>query len=763
MAQHDFKALFTEFLGQEWSSAPTLARRTLWLEVRDEARARWARVLQLRARDQSYTDAVLEGLLPYADTPANRARGRWLHPSSTLTVDVRAWFEREGWVTPTGWPLAAHAVVQFVERCMLCPDKFQEVCDRFVQHPEAYGFQASLLSPILNALVPDRFFVVTARSLAMLRAFTGVPWSPRMESYPRANEALRAFLASQRVVLECPATRAHRPADVLDLFATWFVSHTADEQDEDWDRLQARTQETADIPCWKVTPGDGSPRWFKCLADQSVCFAWPELGDLSLLSREEFHQRLQALATEREDYRRGGVEHLWRIAHASRALFVAARDTERVLGVGRVTGRYEYLPGEPYPHRIPVDWFETAEHSVRQPDWGRPIVGVDLAQLEAMLARSLSGVYEHDEREVSGEVATETAPQALAASAEAFFPMARARSGDGEEAMARAGALVSVPMPVLQASSPSVRSLAPARQGDRPEAPPSSLRLATAAPIRRSEAKAPQPKGSAHPSGSLAQLSEATSYPEDDLRRWIEAAGRRRGLLFSGPTGCGKTFLALRMARFFAGDDGLVDVLQMHPNYGYEDFMERAGPEGYVPGRFAEFVEQAREREAPSVLVLDDLQRADGLRVFGEALHALEYREQAVRLASGSQLSVPGEVLLVATLNTSERSLAALEGALRRLFAVVPLGGRYDALVRFHRARGFDASGLVLLLQGAARALAHPEHALGAAPFFVDDLPRHLEDIWHTEVIPHLAQHLDTERLKPFGWERVRATLLHGR
>ena len=116
MATHDFHTMFAEFLGQEWAAPSTQARRALWLEARDEARSRWASVQQRRARSESYTDAVLEGMLPYADTPANRARGRWLHPSSTLTTDVRAWFERERWVTPTGWPAAAHAVVQFVER-----------------------------------------------------------------------------------------------------------------------------------------------------------------------------------------------------------------------------------------------------------------------------------------------------------------------------------------------------------------------------------------------------------------------------------------------------------------------------------------------------------------------------------------------------------------------------------------------------------------------------------------------------------------------
>ena len=306
---------------------------------------------------------------------------------------------------------------------------------------------------------------------------------------------------------------------------------------------------------------------------------------------------------------------------------------------------------------------------------------------------------------------------------------------------------------------PVARRLHP--PSDEPAAP--LARLSTVPSTRMVESLSPRKGGAAPSARSLTRLAEETSYHEDDLRRWLDAIRRRGGALVSGPTGCGKTFLALKLARFIAGADGVVEVLQFHPGYRYEDFMERAGEKGCAAGRFAEFVERVRDRGTPSVLVLDDLQRADGPRVLGEALHALEYREQHVRLASGSELSVPREVVVLATHNTAERPLAAVDGAVRRVFAPVPLAPRYDVLARHLQARGFDPSGLVLVLQGAARALVVPELAVGTASFFSDDLPNHLEEIWHAEVIPHLAQHLDAERMKPFRWDRVRATLLHER
>jgi hypothetical protein len=577
------------------------------------------------------------------------------------------------------------------------------------------------------------------------------------------------------VVIECPATRGHRPGDVLDMFANWYMSKTADDHDEAWDRLQASTQESRDLPCWKVAPGDQSPRWFKCLADQSVAFAWGELGDLSTMSRETFHQRLQALAIEREEYRLGGVEHLWRIARSPRAVFLAARGTEAVLGVGRATGAYTYVTGDRFPHHIPVDWFDTAERPVRQPEWARPVVGIDLEQVEEMLSLSLSGVYEREEREVSGEVATAEAQQVLTASGDVVQSSARpSHAGptlhrEPEVVTSGRGGLLPGPMmpaPAMRApSQPSqahVSAVPVARRLHPPSDEPAPIaRLTTVPSTRMVESLSPRKGGAAASPRSLARLAEETSYHEDDLRRWLEAIRRRGGAIVSGPTGCGKTFLTLKLARHIAGTDGVVEVIQFHPGYRYDDFMEGASEKGCAPGRFAEFVERVRDRGAPSVLVIDDLQRADAARVLGEALHALEYREQHMRLASGSELSVPREVVVLATHNTSERPLTSVDGAVRRVFASVPFGPRYDALARYLQARGFDPSGLVLVLQGAARALVHPELAVGTASFFCDDLPRHLEDLWQAEVIPHLAQHLDGERMKPFRWERVRATVLH--
>jgi 5-methylcytosine-specific restriction protein B len=156
------------------------------------------------------------------------------------------------------------------------------------------------------------------------------------------------------------------------------------------------------------------------------------------------------------------------------------------------------------------------------------------------------------------------------------------------------------------------------------------------------------------------------------------------------------------------------------------------------------------------VLLLDDVQRADLARVMGEALHALEYRAQPARLASGTELVVPRDVYVIGTLNASHRAITTADQSLRRRFAFIALPPRYDVLARYLAARGFDAAGLVDTLRAMNQALG-VDAAVGTAMFFRDDLADVLDDVWEHEVEAHLAQHLahDPGALASYRWARV--------
>jgi hypothetical protein len=278
------------------------------------------------------------------------------------------------------------------------------------------------------------------------------------------------------------------------------------------------------------------------------------------------------------------------------------------------------------------------------------------------------------------------------------------------------------------------------------------------------------------PERPLSSLAELTGIPPVDWRRWREALTRKGQLIFYGPPGTGKTFLAEQLAaHMVGGGHGRVDLVQFHPAYSYEDFVQglrpttrQAGELRYemVPGRFYQFCEQARQLGSQdiSVLIIDEINRANLASVFGELMYLLEYRERAIPLAGGKRpFSIPGNVRLIGTMNTADRSLALVDHALRRRFAFVHLPPRYDSLTHFHRQQqtGFDPAFLIELLRQVNTAIGDPHYHLGITYFLHPDLPRHLPDIWQMEIEPYLEEYFfdQPQKVDALRWTAVSARL----
>jgi 5-methylcytosine-specific restriction enzyme B len=189
------------------------------------------------------------------------------------------------------------------------------------------------------------------------------------------------------------------------------------------------------------------------------------------------------------------------------------------------------------------------------------------------------------------------------------------------------------------------------------------------------------------------------------------ALDRKAQVILYGPPGTGKTYWADRaiwelVARAWFGkeasalsaperqqalEEGAVSACTFHPAYGYEDFIEGYRPfaagNGVAfrlePGIFRELCERARRSSKPHFLLIDEINRGDVPRIFGELLTLLEKdkRNRPLTLPVSRQaFSVPENVRVVATMNTADRSIALLDAALRRRFAFVELLPDYATL-----------------------------------------------------------------------------------
>ena len=154
------------------------------------------------------------------------------------------------------------------------------------------------------------------------------------------------------------------------------------------------------------------------------------------------------------------------------------------------------------------------------------------------------------------------------------------------------------------------------------------------------------------------------------------------GIILMGVPGTGKSFYAKRIGKHLVQEpDSDIFRVQFHPSYGYEDFVEGYRPDessqsGFkvVDKTFIHACNRARELETKNrlvVLIVDEINRGDPARVFGEILTYIErpYREDKFTLPfSGKLFSVPKNLVLVGTMNPYDRSVAQVDAAFVRRF-----------------------------------------------------------------------------------------------
>ena len=259
----------------------------------------------------------------------------------------------------------------------------------------------------------------------------------------------------------------------------------------------------------------------------------------------------------------------------------------------------------------------------------------------------------------------------------------------------------------------------------------------------------------------------------DDIIELLEDKGQ---VIFYGPPGTGKTYLARKLAEALAPDHNRRALVQFHPSTSYEDFFEGYRPEAdsgdmtyqLTPGPLTRMA--AGAADAPSqqhVMIIDEINRANLPKVFGELLFLLEYRDESVRTLyrPDDAFELPRNLWFIGTMNTADRSIALVDAALRRRFHFIPffpnrwpMQGLLERWLAANHEPEWVGELVAQVNDELDRELGGPHLLLGPSHFMKHGLDEDaMRRIWKYNIEPFIEDQFfgDRDQIEYFRFDQV--------
>lgn len=281
---------------------------------------------------------------------------------------------------------------------------------------------------------------------------------------------------------------------------------------------------------------------------------------------------------------------------------------------------------------------------------------------------------------------------------------------------------------------------------------------------------------------SMDALRKKTYLSSSFFMKINDLLEEKHQVIFYGVPGTGKTFIAKNFADYFtncvseADSKKKVKLIQFHQSYSYEEFMEGIRPEPLPEnkgmsypiknGIFREFCNEAEKNiDEKYLLIIDEINRGNTSKIFGELLYLLEYRDEQITLPySKEPFSIPNNVYIIGTMNTADRSIALVDYALRRRFYFVEFQPDTELLEKWlsenrDKKSGIDVSKLFNKLNAKLINDIDAHHQIGHSYFMIKEGKldeNRLKLIWDYNIIPLLREYFFTKTdLNEYSFESM--------
>ena len=279
---------------------------------------------------------------------------------------------------------------------------------------------------------------------------------------------------------------------------------------------------------------------------------------------------------------------------------------------------------------------------------------------------------------------------------------------------------------------------------------------------------------------NIDSLAEELFWDDSHLlQKIIDGLQDKRQAIFQGPPGTGKTYVAKRIAQHCQEHGGDFKIVQFHPSYSYEDFVEGfrptltpSGQAGFelTKGPLRRIAEQAEANpDATFILVIDEINRGNVTKILGELYFLLEYRGDEVNLQySNEEFSLPENLWFIGTMNTTDRSIALVDAALRRRFYFFSFFPDQppikDLLSRWLEKNNSELEWVAKLVDLANGKLGDRHMGIGPSHFMKNEPQldeKRVRFIWEQAVMPYIEEQCfgDENRLKDFAYEQLKQEL----